>query len=350
MKSRVIIIGAGLSGLLIANKLKKAGHKVLVLEARGRIGGRVFTAWSANETPVELGATWFGPQHRHLTALLDELAIPAFAQFMEGATFFEPFSMTPPQAVDIPPQEPSFRIAGGTSHLIETLANALDPKEIALNQVVSQIDFREKNVLVVADDLTFEADRVISTIPPALLADQVACIPALPDLVREICANTHTWMQDSIKTALVYEKPFWRNKHWSGTLFSNVGPISELYDHTDATGTRFALCGFVNGELGKFPAFERQRRVVEQLRRIFGEEVENYLAHHEQLWATEVFTKVPGGSDLFPHQNNGDELFAGSWFEDRFYIAGTETSPQYGGYLEGAVVAASRVVEQIGQG
>jgi monoamine oxidase len=62
----------------------------------------------------------------------------------------------------------------------------------------------------------------------------------------------------------------------------------------------------------------------------------------------EEFTKVPGGPDLFSHQNNGDELFADSWFDDRFFIAGTETSPHHGGYLEGAVFAAGRVVEKIG--
>jgi monoamine oxidase len=348
LKLRIIIIGAGLSGLLIANRLKKAGHGVLVLEARGRIGGRVLTSWSENETPVEMGATWFGPQHRHLIALLEELEIPAFEQNMEGKAFFEPFSMTPPQAVEIPQGEPSYRIAGGTSNLIETLAHNLDQKEILLNQIVSRIDFQDDNVLVFTDDLTFEADKVISTLPPALLASQVEFVPSLPAALLEICGNTHTWMQDSIKTGIVYEKPFWRDKNWSGTLFSNVGPISEFYDHTDASGTKYALCGFVNGSLMKFPAFERKNRVMTQLNRIFGEDAENYLDYQEKIWALEEFTKVPGGPDLFSHQNNGDELFADSWFDDRFFIAGTETSPHHGGYLEGAVFAAGRVVEKIG--
>lgn len=296
-----------------------------------------------------MGATWFGPQHPHLIALLKELEIPAFEQFMEGTAFFEPFSMTPPQAVEIPQEAPSYRIAGGTSNLIETLAHQLDQKEILLNQVVTRLDFQEENVLVFTDDLTFEADRVISTIPPALLTHHMEFEPALPGAIQEICGNTHTWMQDSIKTAIVYEKPFWRDKNWSGTLFSNVGPVSEFYDHSDASGTKYALCGFVNGGLVKYPEFERKSRVMAQLVRIFGEEAENYLDYQEQLWALEEFTKVPGGPDLFPHQNNGDELFAKGWFENRFFIAGTESSPHYGGYLEGAVYAASRVVDRITQ-
>jgi monoamine oxidase len=39
----VIVIGAGLAGLTASRKLRKAGHRVLVLEGRDRIGGRAFT-------------------------------------------------------------------------------------------------------------------------------------------------------------------------------------------------------------------------------------------------------------------------------------------------------------------
>lgn len=53
----VIIIGAGMAGLAAARELSHHGIQSLVLEARDRIGGRVYTVFDANvKSPIELGA------------------------------------------------------------------------------------------------------------------------------------------------------------------------------------------------------------------------------------------------------------------------------------------------------
>src|SRR5947208_615071 len=54
---RVIVVGAGISGLAAAEMLHRAGREVVVLEARERIGGRIATDYSLGY-PVELGANW----------------------------------------------------------------------------------------------------------------------------------------------------------------------------------------------------------------------------------------------------------------------------------------------------
>ena len=77
--SSVIIIGAGFAGLAAANLLKKKNVKVTVLEARKRIGGRVFSFPIKGENLViELGAEWVGNSHERIKALCDEFKLELF--------------------------------------------------------------------------------------------------------------------------------------------------------------------------------------------------------------------------------------------------------------------------------
>lgn len=72
----VIILGAGFSGLAAAHELVKKGIKVTVLEARNRIGGRVFSHKIPGEDlVVELGAEWVGDSHTRIKELCESFKL-----------------------------------------------------------------------------------------------------------------------------------------------------------------------------------------------------------------------------------------------------------------------------------
>jgi len=54
---RVLVIGAGIAGLTVANALAHAAVDCVVLEARNRIGGRLYTG-DLGGSPVDFGGSW----------------------------------------------------------------------------------------------------------------------------------------------------------------------------------------------------------------------------------------------------------------------------------------------------
>jgi monoamine oxidase len=342
----IIIIGGGLSGLLAGYRLKSAGIPFKILEARDRIGGRIQTRFSQHNTPVEMGATWFGNQHIHLRQLLDELELPYFAQYMEGTSFFQPFATAPAQAMPLGNQPPSYRIAGGTSTLVHTLADAVGTENIVLNSQVTKIDFSGDLATVLANQ-TYSATKVVLALPPKLWANNIEFNPALPANLNDTALTTHTWMEDSIKVALTYTTPFWRMSQQSGTLFSNTGPVTELYDHCNATADTYALCGFVNPAFGKVSIEERKALISQQLVAVFGEQAQAFDDYNEVVWHTEKQTFAPNLTPLYPHQHNGHPVFRNTYFNDRLIISSSESAAIFPGYMEGAVVSAGFVVEQV---
>lgn len=341
----IIIVGGGLSGLLTGYLLKKEGIPFKILDARNRFGGRINTIYRENEAPIEMGATWFTNQHVNLIALLEELGIERFEQFMDTEVFYQPNPNLPAQILEIPENEPSYRTSGGTSTLINTLLEKLNSDDLLLNQTVSKITFTENLVSVKAENI-FEGDYVVLALPPKLWANRIDFQPEISEDLKEIALQTHTWMEDSIKVALTFAKPFWMEEQIPRTLFSNLGPVVEFYDQSDSENSKYALCGFINSDFKKLSKSERKQIIINQLKNIFGNSVTEFLTYEERVWSEEVATFQESHSPIYPHQNNGHPIFR-TYFEERLIISGSETSSQFPGYMEGAVLSAKETVRRI---
>jgi len=348
LKERILIIGGGLSGITLAYFLSEINIKANIIEASPRLGGRIQTVKGVLNTPLELGATWFSDMHQNLCSLIDKLGLKKFEQFSRGKSLFQTKSFEPPQEFFVPKsQSPSYRIAGGTQTLIDTLVNQLDNENIELNTRVTTIsDLGNELEVETSNGQKLLADKIILCLPPQLVGSQIKISPELPSSVSKVLPTVQTWMAGSIKFVLEYDSRFWRNNGYSGMLFSHTGIISEMHDHTNAEENKFGFTGFLNSSAISYSQEIRKEFVLRQLAELLGNEVLNYNSYSDKVWTNE-FVMSENQVILRAHQNNGHPLLQNSYMNDKLYFSGTETATEFAGYMEGAIISTLRIFEQI---
>ena len=83
----VVVVGAGVTGLTAATRLRDNGLDVVVLEARDRVGGRLLTD-DVDGVRLEVGGQWVSPDQTALLAMLDELGLDTYPRYREGASVY----------------------------------------------------------------------------------------------------------------------------------------------------------------------------------------------------------------------------------------------------------------------
>ena len=98
-----IVIGAGYAGLTATRQLLAANKNVILLEARDRVGGRVYTKTLDSGVYVDLGGAWVGPTQDRLYALAREFGVETFKTYDTGKSTFTYKGKTKRYSGIIPP-------------------------------------------------------------------------------------------------------------------------------------------------------------------------------------------------------------------------------------------------------
>jgi len=342
----IIIIGAGLTGLTLAKNLQEQGKSFLILEARDRIGGRIHTVECDDGVKVELGATWFFPNFKNLFSLIKELGVSLKEQYMKGYTLYDSGEGSAPRKIYTGEESDMFRISGGTSNIVTSLYENIDQERVKLSQQVEKIINTVSGVEVVTrGGGVYHAERVVTTLPPQLLVNSVRLEPGLPASVVQVMRGTQTWMGDSVKAVVSYKEAWWKEERLSGGVYSDDGPVVQMYDQSDEAGA--ALVGFLADDTADWSGEERRQRVVDQLVRLFGDQARDYQEYRDTVWKHEQFTMPQHQPRLRRHANVGHSVYQSVYWGGRLHIGGTETSSSAGGFMEGAVYSANIIANKL---
>jgi monoamine oxidase len=148
-------------------------------------------------------------------------------------------------------------------------------------------------------------------------------------------------MAGHAKLVATYPTAFWRAMRLNGDAISHRGPLSEIHDASPVGAEVGALFGFAHVGAARQPGF--QDAAIAQLARLFGHGAETPDSVMIKDWSTDPATATH--ADRTPPQ--GHPTYRGLLPTTRLIFAGTEASPEDGGFLEGALAAAEAAHAQL---
>lgn len=233
-RQRVVVVGAGIAGLAAAQQLTEDGVEVVVVEAQGRIGGRILTDRSLGPA-LDLGASWIqGPDGNVITDICDAAGIERVRTDYDDlvvrntAGEFVAWRDVPGRwrietdtvleyAADVEDLASGYNAEGaslvgidvifpdGYDQVVAVVAEGLD---IALEDPVEQIVWGTDGVTVVSATGSRQADAVIVTVPLGVLkAGTIRFEPSLP--AGHLESIERLGMGHLQKVYLQFDEVFW---------------------------------------------------------------------------------------------------------------------------------------------
>jgi len=356
---KVLILGAGMAGLVAAYELTKLGHDVTILEARTRPGGRVHTLREpfSDGLYAEAGAARIPDNHDLTLKYVKEFALPLepfypsrlnAVRFDRGRREEVPIdgftdAMTRNYGWDLGGSpERWHKIKGGSDLLPKAFAEKLAGKIHYGSPVVRiEQDANEARVVFLnaGRKETVTADRVLCTIPFSVLRNVE--LPALSERKQEVIRNVR---YDAVARVYLQTKNrFWEEKGLNGFAFTS-GAVEIWQPAWSQPGPRGILMTYARpGEAERITSLKENERIattVKQLDGIFPGVRENFERGTTKCWTDDEWSR---GAWAFV----GFSDFATAVTpEGRIHFAGEHLSPWFS-WMQGALSSGLRAVKEI---
>ena len=359
---RVIIVGAGISGLVAGYELSRAGHDVTILEARNRVGGRVFTL----RTPfsdghfADAGAARIPPDHDMTIGYADHFGLTLDPFYPESSYYVnlsddERTLISASDYLNNPPWEgfpvnrkDFIKIRGGTDKLPQAFADTLSDL-IHLATPVESIEQNADGIIVgVSDGTEYSADRALCTVPLPVL-NRIQFSPQLSDAKVEASSGGYDYAA-STRVFMQFANRFWESEGLNG--WGNTDWPEEIWQPTwDREGPKGVLLSYLffdrADEIDQLSEADRIEHVLNRWESVFPGVQDHVEGGTSLSWAQQEWS---GGAVAYPAPEQDEALAAyiGA-AEGRIHFAGEHAS-DYHGWMQGALVSGLRAATEIHEG
>ncbi|WP_411502279.1 FAD-dependent oxidoreductase [Brevibacillus centrosporus] len=318
-KLDVLVVGAGISGLAAAHMLGKNGFTVTVLEARDRIGGRIWTDYEKGN-PTELGASWLhGINYGNPTSFLTQI----YEQQRNDQS----------------------RDSKGFDQIFRRLTAGLD---IQQNQIVHQIHHDKNGVRVATYSDVFQAKYAVVTLPLGVLkSGNITFEPQLPTSKQEAINRLDTGLIN--KLYLHFPYAFWDKDSDTIDLPTGNGQTQELLNLYKYTNQPILLGSFTAATAANMEKWSDEQianYVMDGLLQKYGSGIPFPTASKMTRWASDPYSL---GSYAFhtPHSTPEDMIALGESVNNRLFFAGEATNPDNYASVHGAYLTGLREAKKI---
>lgn len=339
-----IVVGAGVAGLTVARALTESGRRIVVLEARDRVGGRLRSV-AVEGGVVDLGATWYWASEPRVCSLVAELGLACHDQHILGDALYQD-SHGVHRLEGNPIEGPALRLTAGMEELAKAMARTLPTGTVHLSCPVTRIRSVGEGLMVEFGGGARRAAQVVLALAPALAVALLEFEPKLSDEVLRLASSTPVWMGAMTKVVMRYEQAFWRDRGLAGAVMSQAGPMHEIHDMSGPDGTRPALFGFVPPTHPGSPLVT-QDEILVQLRLLFGVDAPAPTEVLIRDWRAERYTSPEGVESLQAYETYGHPSYARPELDGRLHWASTETAQEAPGHIEGALAAGKRAAAAV---